>query len=161
MGIFNFRKQKNNEPVDVYHLFPEMHRDGRDLYAFCNYSSNISYDEFRAFDAVQHFDMMVDSIELILETKYPRTFFYRYRFAMENAAKVCCLDKHGIHGKKAKQTLDILCKNKADIVNAFLKRSYEAGKFPYVKEEILAERGSMPKESYEYFCQLINPSTRK
>ena len=161
MGIFSLRKQKNHASVDVYHLFPEMHRDGRDLHTFCNSRSNISQDEFHAFDTVYHFDMMVDSIELILDTKYPRTFFYRYRFAMENAAKVCCLDKHGMYGRKARQTLDILCKNKTDIVNAFLKRSYEAGKFPYVKEEILAERGSMPKESYEYFCSLLNPSTGK
>lgn len=156
MGIFNFRKQKYDKSVDVYQLFPEMYRDGRDFADFVNGRSQISYDEFNAFEAINHFDMMIDSIELILETKYPRTFFYRYRFAMENASKVCCLDPKSPYGKKAKQSLDILCKYKTEIVNAFLKRSYEAGKFPYVKDEIFAERGSMPKECYEYFCQLLN-----
>ena len=156
MGIFSFKKQKRNNPVDVYDLFSEIHHDGRDLSDFANGRSRISFNEFHAFDVIQHFDMMVDSIELILETKYPKTFFYRYHFAIENAEKVCCLDRYGFHGKKAKHYLEILRKYQVDIVNAFLKRSYEAGKLFAVKNEIIAERSNIPKESYEYFCQLLN-----
>ena len=155
MGIFHFRKHNTNESVDVYHLFPEMHRDGRDFSDFVHGRSQISYDEFYAIEAILNYDMMIDSITLILETKYPRTFFHRYRFAIEKAERARCLDKHGIHGRKAKQTLDILRKNKTNLVNAFLKRSYEAGKLPYVKDEIIAECGNLPKESFEYFCQLL------
>lgn len=140
-----------HHPVLRYHTVSPENK----IADFVNGRSKISYDEFRAFDAIQHYNMMVESIRLILDTKYPKIFFYRYRFAIEKAEIVCGLDKTGSHGKNAQRCLVILRKNKTDLVNAFLTRCFDAGKLLIVKDEILAERSNIPKESYEYFCQLL------
>lgn len=154
MGFFGFRKKKQAEEVDIFQFLSELPRDGRDLVTYAMFRPK-SAATVEDFEVINHYDMMIDSIELILQTKYPRTFFYRYQFAVENAEAVRRLSFCGTYAKRARQVLEILDKHKAEIVNAFLKRSYEAGKFPYVKGEIMAERTSMPKESFDYFCHLL------
>ena len=50
--------------------------------------------------------------------------------------------------------MKVLRNHKKILVNAFLKRCYETGKFFYKKDEIIVNRENMPAESYEYFLQL-------
>ena len=150
MGIFSFR-QKKGISGDVAALFPKMQPDGRELRDF---------SDFHSFDIVQHYNMVADSVALILNTKYPRTFFYRYQFAMEAAAKVISLDKCGYHGRHARQTLKVLRQHRAEIINAFLKRCCDTGKLAAFREEILRESGGLPEECDRYLRSLLHSQSR-
>ena len=143
MGIFRKRNQQDN--VDVKSLFPELIGDKRPFSCFPDYrTGHIAWIH----------DSMVDSVELLWLTSNPETFFSRYQLAIKQAWEVVEADRFGFHGNQAKQVLKVLNKHKAVIVNAFLKRCYKAGKFPYKQDEIIANRMNMPAESYEYFLQL-------
>lgn len=145
MGIF--RKKQALQNADVKSLFPKLVGDKRPPSCFPDYrTGHIAWVH----------DSMVDSVELLWLTSNPETFFPRYQLAIKQAWEVVEADRFGFHGKQAKQVLKVLYNQKPVIVNAFLKRCYDAGKFSYKKEELLANCKNMPKESYEYFLQLLN-----
>ena len=143
MGTFRKRNQQDN--VDVKSLFPKLVGDKRPPSCFPDYCTG---------DIAWKHDSMVDSVELLWLTSNPGTFFSRYRLAIKQAWDVIEVDRFGFHGKQAKQVLKVLNYKKVIIVNAFLKRCYDAGKFPYVQDEIISYRNMMPNECYTYFLEL-------
>ena len=145
-----FRNRNQQDDVDVKSLFPKLVGDKRPPGCFPDYCTG---------DIVWKHDSMVDSVELLWLTSNPETFFPRYQLAIKQAWDVIRADRFGFHGKQAKQILKVLNNKKVIIVNAFLKRCHETGKFPYKQDEIIANRINMPAESYEYFLQLQKNTT--
>lgn len=112
--------------------------------------------ELKMAQATQHFGMLIDSVEIISKTVYCKTFFYRYGFAVENAQIVLELS-HGLKNEKAAQEmLDILVREKVNIINDFLFRCYDAGKIHYVQNDIVPYLNEVPAESRELLQAMID-----
>ena len=136
MGLFDFFKKKpapKNEVLDRPPMAVEYPDD---------YPPTIKMAE-----AARYFEMFQESVDLISKTVYCKTFFYRYGFALENARNIIRLSK-GLKNEKAAQEMhDILIREKANIVNDFLFRCYDAGKMQYVKTDIVPYTSELPQES--------------
>ena len=143
MGIFGFGNRSFK--MDVSALFPPLENDRRPASCF---------SDWRSSTTAWNYDCMVDSVQLLWETSNPNTFFSRYDLAIQQARSVISVDGGGLRGMQARKTLKVLRKHKVVLVNAFLKRCYDAGKFSYKKDELLANIPNMPEESYAYYLQL-------
>ena len=144
MGLFEIFKKKNKPKLSP--VAP----DG----AYGEYPDDWP-QELKLAQAYQHFGIMTDSVELIHKTVYPKTYFSRYRTAVKEAEVVVGLCKKHELGKLATQTLAVLLSDRVKITNDFLDRCDAAGKLPFVKNELAAYKSEMPKESYEYFEELL------
>ena len=139
MGFFNLFRKKKAEPAKP---------------AYGEYPHNWP-PELKMAQAMQHFRILNDSIELISKTVYPKTFFYRYGLAVQEAQIVAKLS-HGLKNEQAAQDmLRTLQEEKKNIVNSFLFRCYDAGKLPSVKDDIRAYKHEMPNESFELFSDMV------
>ena len=105
--------------------------------------------------AIQHFGLMMDSVDIISKTVYCKTFFYRYGFALENAQLVLELSRGQKNETAAQEMLDILMNEKVNIVNDFLFRCYDAGKIHYVKNDIIPYIKELPPESKDLLDAMI------
>ena len=106
-------------------------------------------------EAARYFEMFQESIDLISKTVYCQTFFYRYGFALENAQNIIRLSKGLKNEKAALEMRDILIREKANIVNDFLFRCYDAGKIQYVKKDIVPYLSELPPESKELLQTML------
>ena len=129
MGLFDFFKKK---PVERPPL--------------ATGSANNCSPALKMAEATQYFQMLLDSVEIISKTIYCKTFFYRYGFAVENARKVLQLSKGLSNENAAQDMLDILVREKTNIVNDFLFRCYDAGKIGYVEKDILPYMAEVPEK---------------
>ena len=109
----------------------------------------------RMAEATRYFEMFMESVELISKTVYCRTFFYRYGFALENAQKIIRLSEGLKNEDAAREMHDILVQEKANIVNDFLFRCYDAGKIHYVKTDIVPYMDEVPEESRELLQTML------
>lgn len=139
MGLLDlFRKKKSKPAKPAYGEYPDSWPP-----------------ELKMAQAMQHFRILNDSIELISKTVYPKTFFYRYGLAVQEAKIVAKLS-HGLKNEQAAQ--DILCtlqEEKKNIVNSFLFRCYDSEKWATVKDDIRAHKDEMPNESFELFSTMV------
>lgn len=139
MGLFDLFRKKKPEPEKPT----------------CGEYSDNWPPELKMVQAMQHFRILNDSIELISKTVYPKTFFYRYGLAVQEAQVVVNLSK-GLENEQAVQDiLRTLQQEKTNIINSFLFRCYDSGKLPSVKDDIKAYRSEMPRESFELFSAMI------
>ena len=102
--------------------------------------------ELKMTQAAQHLEMLQDSVEVISKTVYCKTFFYRYDFAIENAQIILKLSRGLENEQAAQDMLDVLKREKVNIINDFLYRCYDAGKIKYVKDDILPYMSKVPAE---------------
>lgn len=143
MSLFSFFKKKEPEKK------PVSHQTG-----FGDYPADWP-EELKMAQAMQHFRLMMDSVDIISKTVYCKTFFYRYGFAVENAQIVLNLCKGCKNEQAAQDMYDILVNEKVNIVNDFLFRCYDSGKIQYVKKDISPYLKDMPKESRELLNAMV------
>lgn len=144
MGLFSFLKKKEPERPKASSL-PNGYGEYPDDWPV----------KLKMAQAAQHFQLMMDSVDIISKTVYCKTFFYRYGFAVENAQIVRNLCR-GLENEKAAQDIyDILVREKVNIVNDFLFRCYDAGKIRYVKKDIAPYMKDVPEESKELLKAMV------
>ena len=112
-------------------------------------------EELKMAQAMQHFRIMMDSVDIISKTVYCKTFFYRYGFAVENAQIILNLSRGCKNEQAAQDMYDILVNEKVNIVNDFLFRCYDAGKIQYVKKDIVPYLKDMPRESKDLLNAMV------
>lgn len=108
--------------------------------------------------AERHFEILMDSMELLHTTTYPDTFFSRYSIAVEEAQTVIRLCGRKTPGDRAAAILQALQADKAQYINGLLRRCNAAGQLPLMKDAIVAHRTEMPPASYELLLQLLAQS---
>ena len=138
MGLFEWFKKKDQVPENGQTKYP-------DLWS----------EQLKMAQAAQHFQMMLDSVEIISKTVYCNTFFYRYKFAVENAQTVLDLSRGLKNEKAACEMLDVLKSEKVNIVNDFLFRCYDAGKIQYVNKDIVPYMQDVPAESARLLTAML------
>lgn len=99
--------------------------------------------------------VLFESIDLFSKTVNPKTFFSRYNTAIREAKTIIRLSKGYESEKEMKNILDELYDSKSEIFNDFFDRCDDAGKLPFVKNEIIAHRAEIPNDSYEFFEGLL------
>ncbi|MBP3628507.1 MAG: hypothetical protein J6I95_03470 [Anaerotignum sp.] len=112
-------------------------------------------EELKMAQAMQHFRIMMESVEIISKTVYCKTFFYRYGFAVENAQIILNLSRGCKNEQAAQDMYDILISEKVNIANDFLFRCYDAGKIQYIKKDIVPYLKDMPRESKELLSAMV------
>ena len=145
MGLFSLFKKKS----------PEKPQNPPTEAGFGNYPNDWPA-ELKMAQAMQHFRLLIDSVDIISKTVYCKTFFYRYGFAVENARIVLNLSKGLQNEQSAQDMLDILLSEKTNIVNDFLFRCYDAGKIQYVKSDIVPYLNDVPKESKKLLQTMLD-----
>lgn len=144
MGLFSFLKKKE----------PQKQKAATTDHKFGEYPSNWPA-ELKMAQAMQHFRLMTDSVDIIAKTTYCKTFFYRYGFAVENAQVVLNLSRGLENEQAARDMYDILVSEKVNIVNDFLFRCYDAGKLQYVEKDIVPYMDEVPKESRKLLTAMV------
>lgn len=138
MGLFDLFKKKDQVPENRQTKYPDSWPE-----------------QLKMAQATQHFQMMLDSVEIISKTVYCNTFFYRYNFAVENAQTVLDLSRGLKNEKAAQEMLDVLKSEKVNIVNDFLFRCYDAGKIQYVNKDIVPYMQEVPVESARLLMAML------
>jgi len=113
-------------------------------------------DTLKLMYAQERGRVLFESIDLISKTVYPKTFFSRYKTAIREAKTIIRLSKGYDSEKEMKKILDELYDSKSEIFNDFFNRCDDAGKLPFVKDEIIAHRAEIPEDSYEFFEGLLD-----
>ena len=144
MGLFNMFKKKPAEKPTLLDRPPMA----------VEYLDNAP-PSVKMAEAARYFEMFQESVEIVSKTVYCRTFFYRYGFAVENAQKVLQLCKGLKNEKAAQDILDIIIREKQNIVNDFLFRCFDAGKIHYVKGDIIPYMDQVPEESKELLQTML------
>lgn len=114
------------------------------------------WDASEMFEAVQRVRLLNDSIELVFKTVYPKTFFYRYGFAIEQAQRLLKLSRGKNNEYIVRKFLETLESGKTSICNDFLVRCFMAKKLVYVEEELQEYMDEMSDESYDVLLKLLN-----
>lgn len=144
MGLFSFFKKKEPKKPQA--------TDRQSNYG--EYPANWP-EELKMAQAMQHFRIMMDSVDIISKTVYCKTFFYRYGFAVENAQIILNLSKGCKNERAAQDMYDILVSEKVNIINDFLFRCYDAGKIQYVQKDIVPYLNVMPRESKDLLDAMV------
>ena len=105
--------------------------------------------------ASRHFEILQDSLNLINSTVYPKTFFGRYKDALEDAEAIMELCGNSKTGKMAENIYNKLTDDKTQIVNDFLRRCNDAGKLQRFKADMELYLEEMPQDSIELFENLL------
>ena len=146
MGLFDRLKNNSTYKAQVNH--PESEPSFVELMD--------EWDPHEVFEAVQRVRLLNDSIELVFKTVYPKTFFYRYRFAVEQAQRLLELSRGKNNEYIVRKFLETLEAGKTSICNDFLVRCFMANKLVYVEEDIQEYMDEMSGESYDVFMKLLN-----
>ena len=105
--------------------------------------------------ASRHFEILQDSLNLINSTVYPKTFFGRYKDALEDAQVIMELCGNSKTGKMAENIYNKLTDDKTQIVNDFLHRCNDAGKLQRLEGDIKLYLRDMPQDSIELLEKLL------
>ena len=144
MGLFDFWKKKQPaEPV----------REDR-LPLHLGQPEEIP-PEIRLAEAARHLKMLNESVQILATTLSCTTFFYRYDFALEKARTILRLSRGLCNEKEAQEMVDRLERDRAEIINAFLHRCFEAGQIRWVERPIRSYMDKLPPESRQLLADML------
>ncbi len=100
-------------------------------------------------------EILSDSIELMKTTKYPKTFFGRYKDALLSANEILKLTHLKSVRRDIRVILDDLTNNRDEIFNDFIDRCYFLGNLYSFKDDLLSGKYNLSSVNIAYINRLL------